>query len=201
MPDRDPVVKRARPADVGPLSATLARAFAADPMILWPMPEATADQLRELFTLIMTPYVEFGAAWMSRDHAAAAAWLPPDLAGRFGEIDEATRPAINSLTSDGGRRYAEFWDWLDTHLPPSCWFLDVLGVRPEAQGRGLGRALVRHGLELARADGRPAFLETGQESNVAFYESLGFAVVDRQRAPGGGPVIWFMQASPHAPSS
>jgi GNAT superfamily N-acetyltransferase len=200
MPDSSHHLQRARPADVVPLSAMLASAFAADPMILWPMPGASAGQVRELFTLIMAPYVEFGAAWMTTDHAAAAAWLPPDLAARFDEIDAASRPAINRLCGDGGRRYAEFWDWLGSHLPSSCWLLDVVGVRPQAQGRGLGRALVRHGLELAAADGQPAFLETGVESHVAFYESLGFEVTGRERAPGGGPVIWFMQAAPPAPS-
>lgn len=55
-----------------------------------------------------------------------------------------------------------------------------------------------HGLERARADGCPAFLETGNPGNVPFYESLGFQVVGEQQAPGGGPLIWFMQ-TPRAP--
>lgn len=67
-------------------------------------------------------------------------------------------------------------------------------------GRGLGRALVRHGLARARADGCPAFLETGTPRNVPFYESFGFRVVGAHQAPDGGPVIWFMQTS-LAPSS
>jgi hypothetical protein len=50
-----------------------------------------------------------------------------------------------------------------------------------------------HGLDLARADGWPAFLETSTPRNVPFYRSLGFQVVDEQRAPDGGPMIWFMQ--------
>jgi hypothetical protein len=28
---------------------------------------------------------------------------------------------------------------------------------------------------------------------VPFYQSIGFQVVDEQRAPDGGPTIWFMQ--------
>ena len=53
--------------------------------------------------------------------------------------------------------------------------------------------LVMHGLQRARADGCPAFLETGNPDNVAFYQSLGLQVVDEQQAPDGGPMIWFMQ--------
>jgi len=122
-------------------------------------------------------------------------------AGQFAEIEQSTRAAINPLTGDGGVRYAAFWDWLDAHVPGEpCWFLDLVGVAPAAQGRGLGRALVRHGLERARADGCPAFLETGTPRNVPFYESLGFQVVGERQAPDAGPVIWFMQ-TPRAPSS
>ncbi len=123
-----------------------------------------------------------------------AAWLPPGVAGRFDEIEQSARAAINPLTDDGGVRYAMFWDWLGAHLPGGpCWFLDLVAVAPAAQGRGRGRRLVMHGLDLARADGCPAFLETSTPRNVPFYQSLGFQIVDEQRAPDGGPMIWFMQ--------
>ena len=52
-----------------------------------------------------------------------------------------------------------------------------------------------HGLELARADGHPAFLETGNPRNVSYYQSLGFQIADEQQAPDGGPTIWFMQTA------
>ena len=133
--------------------------------------------------------------WKVHGCTAGAVWLPPELAERFAEIDKATWADIAPLTSDGGARYAAFWDWLDAHVPSEpCWFLDAVGVAPTAQGRGLGRRLVLHGLERARAEGCPAFLETGNPRNVPFYESLGFQVVGEQRAPDGGPMIWFMQA-------
>jgi GNAT superfamily N-acetyltransferase len=151
--------------------------------------------------VILAPYAESGVLWKIGGCDGGAAWLPPGVAGRFAEIEQSTRAAINSLTGDGGARYAAFWDWLDAHLPREpCWFLDLVGVAPGAQGRGLGRALVRHGLQRARADGCPAFLETGTPRNVPFYEGLGFRVVGAQQAPDGGPVIWFMQTPP-APSS
>ena len=184
----------AGPADLPGLVVTFADAFADDVMIRWPMPDATPDKLQELWHVILAPYVEAGVLWKIDGCAAGAAWLPPEVAGRFDEIEQAGRAAINPLTSDNGVRYATFWDWLGAHLPAEpCWFLDAVAVTPAAQGRGLGRGLVTHGLELARADGCPAFLETGTPRNVPFYQSLGFQVVDQQRAPDGGPMIWFMQ--------
>ena len=51
----------------------------------------------------------------------------------------------------------------------------------------------RGGTGRASATGLTAFLETGNERNLAFYESHGFHVVDHGYAPGGGPMVWFMQ--------
>ena len=183
-------------ADLPGLVITCAAAFSDDAMIRWPMPDATPAILQELFRAILAPYVDFGVLWKIGGRDGAAAWLPPEVAERFDEIEQSTRAAINPLTGDGGVRYAEFWDWLGAHLPGEpCWFLDLVAVAPAAQGRGLGRRLVMHGLELARADGYPAFLETGNPRNVPYYQSLGFRIVDEQRAPDGGPTIWFMQTA------
>ena len=89
------------------------------------------------------------------------------------------------------------WDWLDARLPQRpVWFLDIIAVAPESQRQGLGSDLITHGLVRARAAHCPAFLETSLESNVTFYESHGFQIVDEGSPPGGGPVIWFMQAAP-----
>jgi len=105
------------------------------------------------------PCAESGALWKIGGCDGGAAWLPPGLAGRFAEVEQSTRAAVSSLTGDGGARYAAFWDWLDAHLPGEpCWFLDLVGVAPGAQGRGLGRVLVGHRLARARADGYAAFL-------------------------------------------
>ena len=193
------VPELAGPGDLPALSVTCAAAFGDDAMMRWPMPEATPATLVELFRVILDPYVEARVLWKIDGCDGAAAWLPPSVAGRFAEIEESARAAINPLTSDGGVRYAAFWDWLGDHLPGEpCWFLDLVAVAPAAQGRGLGRTLVMHGLELARADGCPAFLETGNPRNVPFYQSLGLQIVDEQRAPDGGPTIWFMQ-TPRSP--
>ena len=55
---------------------------------------------------------------------------------------------------------------------------------------GIGSGLIRHGLAAAEAAGVDAFLETGQERNVAYYERFGFRVVDQgSPAPDGPPAI------------
>jgi hypothetical protein len=51
-------------------------------------------------------------------------------------------------------------------------------------------------LRCADADRVPAFLETGRERNVGFYERFGFRVVDDADIPSGGPHVWFMRWDP-----
>ena len=193
--------RRATTAELDDVVRLFAEAFAADPMITWPLPPgAPRDDVVSLFSIIVhEAYGPMNAVWVVGDERVdgAAVWLPPDQVSRFEEVEAATRPKIATLTDDGGVRYAMFWDWLGGHLPGEpCWFLDILGVQRAARGRGIASALVRHGLERAHTAGVGAFLETGNPNNVPMYEHLGFRVVEHSDAPGGGPTIWFLRADP-----
>jgi GNAT superfamily N-acetyltransferase len=188
------VPELAGPTDLPGLAVTFAAAFSDDAMFRWSLPDATPVMLQDVFRAILAPYAEFGVLWQVGGSDAGAAWLPPALAGRFAEIDQSVRAAINPETGDGGARYAALLDWLAAHVPAEpCWFLDLVAVAPAAQGRGLGRTLVAHGLARARADGCPAFLETANPRTLPLYQSLGFQITGEQPAPDGGPTIWFMQ--------
>jgi GNAT superfamily N-acetyltransferase len=68
----------------------------------------------------------------------------------------------------------------------------VLASDPPAQGRGIGSALIRAGLDRSEHDGLPAYLETETEANVAFYARHGFAVRETLVVPGGGPCLWLL---------
>jgi GNAT superfamily N-acetyltransferase len=180
------------------MAVTFAAAMYDDPMIRWPLPpDVSLKTVEQATRPIAAMYVEVGAGWLLDDGWAMAAWIDPAAAARFDELELPTRAAIAPHTDDGGARYGRFWDWLATHIPDEpCWFLDLVAVHPSRQGRGLGARLVRHGLQLAASDGLPAFLETGQQRNVAMYERFGFRVVGAEPAPDGGPTIWFMSTEP-----
>ena len=64
-------------------------------------------------------------------------------------------------------------------------------MRPEHQGKGLGTALLRPGLEHADALRLPAYLESSNERNVPLYERHGFAVIAEHVLPDG-PTLWLM---------
>lgn len=85
-------------------------------------------------------------------------------------------------------------DWIESQIPSEpVRFLDMIGVDASARGAGVGGALIRIGLERARADGVPAWLETGNAGNIPMYEHLGFRVIREDDIPGGGPHIWFLR--------
>jgi ribosomal protein S18 acetylase RimI-like enzyme len=64
------------------------------------------------------------------------------------------------------------------------WYLDLLGVAPEHQGRGVGRALLSDLLVRVDAVGAASYLETDRRENLAFYESAGYAVLSEEQILG-----------------
>ncbi|MGW6128770.1 GNAT family N-acetyltransferase [Cellulomonas sp. NPDC055163] len=66
---------------------------------------------------------------------------------------------------------------LDAVPPEGAWYLEVLGVRPDAQRRGHGRRLLAPVLAAADRTGSACYLETSREENVRYYEGFGFRVV------------------------
>jgi ribosomal protein S18 acetylase RimI-like enzyme len=65
------------------------------------------------------------------------------------------------------------------HLPGPHWYLATLGVEPERQGHGAGRALLADFLAQVDADAAPAWLETDRLELERYYARMGFAQSER----------------------
>lgn len=197
---RGPVVVRpAAVSEVPALAGVLGRAFAADPMVVWPL--VTDDDLpariRAMFEIVDIAFAGEGWIYSAADGLGAMSLLPPATVERELEIGGAIAPAIATLTPDDGERYERFWAWIDSTLPPEPrWLLDQVAVEPAAQGRGIGGAMLRFAIDQATRDRLPLVLETGVPGNVPLYERFGFRVVRDADAPDGGPRIWFMRRDP-----
>ncbi len=63
--------------------------------------------------------------------------------------------------------------------------LGPIAVQPALSGQGLGRALIRHGIARARAEGWPAILLVGDEP---YYGPLGFSAGAAEKLQLPGPV-------------
>jgi GNAT superfamily N-acetyltransferase len=65
------------------------------------------------------------------------------------------------------------------------WYVPLLGVRPDSQGKGLSRAVLTPVFDASDRDRLPVYLETVPEANVMIYQKLGFALVGNRTLSSG----------------
>lgn len=93
------------------------------------------------------------------------------------------------------RRWGRVFEHLDRlHPQGPHWYLATLGVAPDLQGRGIGRALLRELLTHADDGQNACYLETDRPENLAFYEAAGFSVERESQVLGVR--IWHMRRPP-----
>jgi GNAT superfamily N-acetyltransferase len=73
------------------------------------------------------------------------------------------------------------------------WYLELLGVAPQRQGQGIGKALLLPVLQRADAEGLACYLETFTERNIPFYEANGFQVAQAGVEPQSQIPLWAMK--------
>jgi ribosomal protein S18 acetylase RimI-like enzyme len=79
-------------------------------------------------------------------------------------------------------KLAGVWTKHDPNEPH--WHIGPIGVVPEVQGQGVGKALLGSFLETVDLDGSMAYLEADVDQNVLLYERFGFRVIGETRVHG-----------------
>jgi GNAT superfamily N-acetyltransferase len=169
-------------AQVAEAARLLARAFIDDPgtAIVEPDPSRRSDANRILFELDIASTL--GSAWAYLDQgrlAGVAVWLAPgsDSEGLDDRSLSGARSVVGGAAVD---RWAAMLDDFEQvrreAIDAPHWFLALLGVDPVAQGRGVGAALLQVGHDAADREGRPCFLETFTQPNVAYYQRHGYSL-------------------------
>jgi GNAT superfamily N-acetyltransferase len=137
--------------------------------------EALPEEYDQVGEVVSLAYGPFGSTedqdWMEHLH------LVREVA------DRATRTVVLAAVEDGrvvGSATIEMFDVIgddDRELPPGWAFLRMVGVHPDVQGKGVGKALIQEVIGRAAAAGKKTIgLRTGPHMRVAhrLYESLGF---------------------------
>jgi ribosomal protein S18 acetylase RimI-like enzyme len=198
--DPPPQVRRATSADVPALARMLARAFLDDPVASWAWrPERLRLGALERFQAVRLRQLLAGEeVWTNDELTCAALWAPP---GRWHSSLRETAELVPSFVHPRllmrMPMVALGWEKLERahpHKPPHL-YLALLGTEPDAQGRGLGSAVLAPVLEQCDSDGVGAYLESSKERNIDFYARHGFRVLGEIQLVRG-PTMWKMWRDP-----
>lgn len=184
----------ATPDDVPALSAALARAFFDDPVAEYALPSRRRRQaqLERFYVQRLRTLIPDELVFCDAGRTGGALWAAPDRwRTSLAEILRTRAFSHRTLHFLVGAHRVEA-----AHPEVPHYYLAVLGVSPDAQGRGLGSTVLRPMLDRCDAEGVPAYLESSKERNVGFYERHGFRVTGETTLPRGGPRMWFMWREP-----
>jgi GNAT superfamily N-acetyltransferase len=191
--DRSP--REASPANVRQLRAALAAAFEQDPVFSWLLPKENQrfTRLSRFFDLELRRVVlPMGRVWTAAEGVGASLELPPGAWRMPLGAQVAHGPAfVRAFGARLPRAMALLTLIERRHFREPHYYIPYIGVAPDAQGQGLGTALLRPTLDRCDREGLPAYLEATSERNAALYERLGFKLRGELRL-GSSPPLWPM---------
>ena len=186
---------------IKPAAMAMARAFHDSSVYIYTYPDASEREKRvpHSFDSVLRYGLRYGKVYTTSDRLEGiAVWMHSELMKmtiRRMWRSQALRPALR-MGIKASIRMFRLNDYIERkHIelaPYDHLYLMLLGVDPEYQGNGYGGRLVRGMLEEASEAGLPSYLETTSEENVAFYEHLGFKVIDEFIVPKTPVTIWIM---------
>jgi GNAT superfamily N-acetyltransferase len=145
-------------------------------------------------------WAEHDAGYVHERLGGAAVWVPPGswLIGPLQTLRLV--PPVVGVLRGGSPRLVRAHVWMERKHPkrPEHWYLPVIGVAPEWQGRGFGQALLQPMLRQCDQEGVPAYLEASTPRNRALYERNGFRCVEEGVYAKSAPPLWRMWREPRA---
>jgi len=168
------------------------------PTVLANIPQISLVRNRVSLTLRCHWGIQHGLFYVARDTSkpnkilGCAMWMPPTPPTEpqpwslylsfwwlwFGQI------RMNLWHGRGGLSTKRYWIWKErqAEAQKALWtndkgyyFCNIVTVLPEAQGKGVGKALMEEVLASADKEGAWCYLESSRrEPNVAIYEKFGF---------------------------
>ena len=187
-------IQRLQRDEAGLIGKIIAEGFSDDPVNNWAFNGTSAMQ--PVFTTMAKHlYLPNGFGHKTPDGKAGTMWLPPHAAKEYGSI--ATIKMALSIARYGGPKAISNTLRLDGFLKQKQpvaphYYLFAISVHPNLQGTGVGGKLMRAALEDVDQAHMPAYLESSKDTNIGFYQSHGFIVIDKVKPTPDCPPLWLM---------
>lgn len=171
---------------IDPASNAAAAALESDPFYRCITVEFATDIARRRAAL--RAYLDYSSAegmrigrlvHLEEAHVGVAIWLLPQT-DEVLERERAHKHAfLRAVLGESGRaNYHSIVDYMSGRARAvtgsDAWYLSIVAVAPQGQGRGLGARLLAPTLAEADAAGALCYLETFGRRSRGFYERLGF---------------------------
>jgi len=178
----------------------LTAAFWHDPWFATLADEKRREKvLGTLFRALVRYAIDFGRVETMPDRSGLACWLLPGHPhfGTLGLVRRGIWPLPFQLGHRGFRRFMRYSNHVAAlhhrWQPGPHWYLALLAVALDQQGRGVGSRLIESTLRLADQRGEPCYLETQNPRNVPLYQRHGFKVLEESATPEAGIHVWAMR--------
>jgi len=166
----------------------LTQAFATDAFFRFAIPDqqVRVRQLPPFFAACLRYGLRYGqvyAAGRKPGTIEGVGWWYryPDWQFNHERTSAVGFDAVAELLAAGSDRITKFAGRVDAQVnvvaPEPRANLDQIGVLPDAQGHGIGRALLQKIIANATAEALPVCLWTVHADNLAFYLAAGFAPI------------------------
>jgi ribosomal protein S18 acetylase RimI-like enzyme len=187
-------VRKAVWSDAPALAATLARAFADDPLTSHLLPDEArrTTALPRMFKLLFKLGLPYGACFTTNGYESVTLWRPPN--GWHVHLKDyiLNAPELLGIFRADVLNVMATMDRVEkVHPRTPHWYLQTIGTDPGKQGKGFGSLIMRHQLAIADAARIPCYLESSKDTNLPIYRSFGFEVTGEIKIPNG-PTLWPM---------
>ena len=176
---------------IKPVSRMLSRAFKDELKDIFPDPEErrVKEPLVNEFlirrdysysrTFITSLQLEGVIIWAHSDIRAKRTFWRILTSGAIWQAIKIGRKALRKMQA-----FDQYVERKHKELAPAKhWYLAVLAVDPQHQGKGYGSKLLNEMLSKIDEDGLPCYVETEGEKNVSMYQRFGFKVIDEFTVP------------------
>ena len=188
-------IRSATPGEMSHAVAAIVAAFLTDPLarFAWPSPHNYLRGMALGTREFAGGSFEHDTAYVSADFCGAALWLPPGVHPNGEALERVFHDTAKlEHLADLLASFEKMERW---HPEEPHWYLPIIGVEPNAQGKGLGAELMRHAVVRCDQERALAYLESSNPRNISLYLRHGFEVMGEIRV-GAGPLVTPMLRRP-----